>query len=96
MRKLVSVVIISILFSLVAVSPASASYNKKPKPGPTFLNWKMDPKLNWEVDPKLNWKADPKLNWKADPKLNWKADPQLNPMGTPCDLGIGRNCPKKW
>ena len=80
MRKLVSVVISSILFSLVAVSPTSASYHKKPKPGPTFLNWKMDPKLNWEVDP----------------KLNWKADPQLNPMGTPCDLGIGRNCPKKW
>ena len=88
MRKLILVVISSILFSLIAVAPASASYHKKPKPGPTFLNWKMDPKLNWEVDPRLN--------WKADPRLNWKADPQLNPMGTPCDLGIGRNCPKKW
>ena len=80
MRKIILVVISSTLFSLIAVAPASASYDKKSKPGPTFLNWKMDPKLNWEVDP----------------RLNWKADPQLNPMGTPCDLGIGRNCPKKW
>ena len=80
MRKIILVVISSTLFSLIAVAPASASYHKKSKPGPTFLNWKMDPKLNWEVDP----------------RLNWKADPQLNPMGTPCDLGIGRNCPKKW
>ena len=88
MRKIILVVISSILFSLIAVAPASASYHKKPKPGPTFLNWKMNPKLNWEVDPRLN--------WEADPRLNWKADPRLNPMGTPCDLGIGRNCPKKW
>jgi hypothetical protein len=63
--------------------------------GNGFFNPKMDPRFNPEVDPRFNPQADPRFNPKADPRFNPKADPRFNPGATPCDLGIGRNCPKR-
>lgn len=42
-----------------------------------------------------NPKMDPRFNPQVDPRLNPQADPRFNPGATPCDLGIGRNCPKR-
>ena len=50
---------------------------------------------NPQMNPKFNPQVDPRFNPQADPRFNPKADPRFNPGATPCDLGIGRTCPKK-
>jgi hypothetical protein len=105
MKKFLALV--AIVSFLGLMSPASASNlcgNKskaiqcqkgKGGTGNGFLSPKMDPRFNPEVDPRFNPQADPRFNPKADPRFNPKADPRFNPGATPCDLGIGRNCPKR-
>ena len=63
--------------------------------GNGFYNPQMNPKYNPQVNPRYNPQADPRYNPQADPRYNPKADPRYNPGATPCDLGIGLNCPKR-
>ena len=77
-------------------SKAIQCQTKKNGSGNGFFNPQMDPRFNPQVDPRFNPQADPRFNPQADPRFNPKADPRFNPGATPCDLGIGKNCKKKY
>jgi hypothetical protein len=107
MRKIfavVLVVLVSGLFQLQSAHAAGLCGGKSKaiqcqpgigRSGNRFFNPKMDPRFNPQVDPRFNPQADPRFNPKADPRFNPKADPRFNPGATPCDLGIGTNCPRR-